>query len=439
MSIDYIGMAPLLLGTTLITSLLAGAYPSYTITRNSTLDALKDANNKGQKGGLFRAVMIGTQFMLSIFMLSLVMIVSFQNQKVAESASIFPKSQVLVLERIGNQAIMQKEEILRRQLLAIDAIEAVALTNIAPFEQSNGTILASRLKGDENSMITVNQLNVTSDFMTALNIPFITGRDLTIEDKRANTDVRMMNVIINELAAHKLGFESPQSAVGESFWGDTPTEQELDNFEYRIIGVVENRNYQGLHNELKPFIHFTDVYPRQEAIILINQQAPANIIEQIEVTWKDLFPNYPLEHRYLDSLFEDTYQIYRAMNGTLAGFALIAMLLALIGLFGLAAFMARGRTREIGLRKVMGASVPRIVSLLLWQFSKPVIWALVIAIPLSIPATSMYLNFFAERINWQVPLVIISGVVAIVLACSVIAVHAFRVARASPINALRYE
>jgi putative ABC transport system permease protein len=438
-SINYLVMAPLLLGTLFITAILAGAYPSYLITRTTTLDALKDANNKGQRGGLFRSFMIGTQFTLSIFMLALVMIVLLQNQKVAESANIFPKDQVLVLERIGTQDIMEKEDILRRELMAIEHIEGVSFTSIAPFDQSNSSTTVSRVKGDENGLIPVNQLSVSHDFMSVLNVPVVAGRDFTTQDKRASLDVRVMNVILNELAARQLGFNSPQEAVGESLWGATPDEEDRDNFEYRVVGVVADRNYQGLHNEVKAFVHFQNLYPRQRGLVRISDSASVNVIEDIEAAWKRVFPTYPLEHRYMDALFQDVYQVYQAMSGTLAGFAIVAMLLALIGLFGLAAFMARGRTKEIGVRKVMGASVPQIVRLLLWQFSKPVMWALAVALPLTVPATSMYLNFFADRINLQIPLIILAGVVAISLACSVISVHAFRVAKASPISALRYE
>ena len=438
-TLDYQDIAPLLLSTTVVTAILAGAYPSYLITRTTTLDALKDTNNKGQKGGVVRSVMIGAQFMLSIFMLAMVMIVFLQSQKVAESANIFPKEQVLVLERIGTRAIMEREEILRRELLAIKHIEAVAFSSIAPFDQSNSSSTMSKIKGDENGLVSLNELNITPDYMKVLDVPLITGRNLTLQDKRENQDMRVMNVILNELAVAKLGFSSVQEAIGESIWGATPQEEALDNFEYRIVGVVADRNYKGLHNQLKGFIHYIGSTPRRNGLVRISDAASVNVIQDIEAAWQRVFPDYPLEHRYLDDLFLEIFQIYQAMNGTLAGFALIAMILALIGLFGLAAFMARGRTKEIGVRKVMGASVAQIVRLLLWQFSKPVIWALAVALPMAMFATSLYLNFYIERISLQFPLIIIAGIVAILLAGSVIAVHAMRVAKASPISALRYE
>ena len=334
---------------------------------------------------------------------------------------------------------MEREEILRRELLAIKHVEAVAFSAIVPFDQSNSSSTMSKIKGDENGLVSLNELNITPDYMKVLDVPLIAGRNLILEDKPENSDIRVMNVVLNELAVAKLGFSSVQEAIGESIWGATPQEEALDNFEYRIVGVVADRNYQGLHNELKGFIHYINVTPRRNGLVRISDAASVNVIKDIEAAWQRIFPDYPLEHRYLDDLFLGIYRLYQAMNGTLAGFALIALILALIGLFGLAAFMARGRTKEIGVRKVMGASVPQIVRLLLWQFSKPVIWALAVALPLAMPATSMYLNFFAERISLQFPLVIMAGMVAILLACSVIAVHAMRVAKASPISALRYE
>ena len=117
----------------------------------------------------------------------------------------------------------------------------------------------------------------------------------------------------------------------------------------------------------------------------------------------------------------------------------MALLLSTIGLFGLAAFMAEGRTREIGLRKVMGANIPQIVRLLIWQFSKPVLWSLILALPLAYFASNTYLNFFADRISAPAGIVGASGVLAVLFAWAIVAVHAIRIARANPIHALRHE
>jgi len=127
------------------------------------------------------------------------------------------------------------------------------------------------------------------------------------------------------------------------------------------------------------------------------------------------------------------------MNMALAGFAFMALALALIGLFGLAAFMTAQRTREIGVRKVLGANSFQIVKLLVWQFSRPVMWALVVALPAAFFASSAYLNFFADRIESPVIILVFSGLMAVLLAWLTVAGHAVRISRASPIIALRYE
>ena len=127
------------------------------------------------------------------------------------------------------------------------------------------------------------------------------------------------------------------------------------------------------------------------------------------------------------------------MNMALAGFAFIALALALIGLFGLAAFMAAQRTKEIGVRKVLGASSAQIARLLVWQFSKPVAWALALALPAAWFASSQYLNFFADRISSPILVLLVAGAVAVLLAWTTVAGHAIRIARSNPVLALRYE
>jgi putative ABC transport system permease protein len=152
-----------------------------------------------------------------------------------------------------------------------------------------------------------------------------------------------------------------------------------------------------------------------------------------------VIPDYPIQHRFLDDVFNDVYVVFKTMNGVLAGFALIALSLALIGLFGLAAFMAQRRTREIGIRKVLGARVDQIVRLLVWQFSLPVLWSLLVATPLAYVASGVYLNFFDERITMLPAIIALASALGVVTAWLIVSVHAIRIATASPIGSLRYE
>ena len=162
-------------------------------------------------------------------------------------------------------------------------------------------------------------------------------------------------------------------------------------------------------------------------------------VQAIEDVWKRVIPNYPMQGEFLNATFDQVYNILKFMNMALGGFATVALSLAMIGLFGLAAFMAAQRTKEIGIRKVLGASSGQIAMLLVWQFSKPVMWALVIALPAAFFASNVYLDFFAERIEWPIAILLVAGAVAVMLAWSTVAGHAYRIARANPILALRYE
>lgn len=437
--IDYVGILPWLISTTLIVGLVAGAYPSYLITQISPIDALKDINNKGSKGNFFRSLMIGTQFMLSIFMLAIVMIVFFQNEKVKESSNIYPKEEVLVLEKLAVDSIKEREDTLRNELLQLPDVVSVTFTKQVPFEQSNSSNGVSLIKGDKDNEINVNNNNIDHDFLKTFDIPLVAGRDFSrdiLSDERTDIENRRANVLINELLARKLGFENAQDAIGKTFWG-MPGEKEA--FQYDIIGVMADQNYLGLHNKIKPWVMAIHPATHYFGAIRIKKGASANVISQIEDVWKTVIPDYPIEHRFLDGIFGQIYAIYKTMNGVLAGFAGLALLLALIGLFGLAAFMAKSRTKEIGVRKVLGASLPQIVRLLLWQFSKPVMWAIIVALPLAYFASNMYLQFFAERITLQIPIILLSGTIAVGLAWTVIAMHAYKVARENPILALRYE
>ena len=162
-------------------------------------------------------------------------------------------------------------------------------------------------------------------------------------------------------------------------------------------------------------------------------------VENIEAVWDRVNPEYPMQGRFLDDVFDDVYNVLKLMNAALAGFAFLALALAMIGLFGLAAFMATQRTKEIGVRKVLGASSAQIATLLVWQFSKPVMWGLAIALPAAYFGSSIYLDFFADRIKSPTIVLAVAGAIAIMLAWGTVAGHAYRIARADPVLALRYE
>ncbi len=438
LTIPYLSLAPWFVLTAVAVGLVAGAYPAYLITRASPIDALRDGNKKGGKGGIFRNLMLVVQFSISIFMLAMVMVMYLQNNKIAESAEIYPKSQLIILKRLNVESIRDKLDTLRNELMNVTGIENVTFSTLIPYEQSNSSFGVSPVRGDEDQSMLINQVLVDEHFLETYNIPLITGRNLdrSVGNDTVREGVSAANVIINELAAQQLGFGTAQEALGETFYDFADSREPRD---YTIVGVMPDQNFQGFHNQIKPTVFFMMENSARLGSVRVEGIAMASALQAVEEVWDKLINDYPIQTDFLEDDFQESFEIYTGLSNILAGFAFVAMALSLIGLFGLAAFMAETRTKEIGVRKVMGASIPQIARLLIWQFSRPVMWALLFALPAAYFASDQFLSFFADRIAFPEGIVGVAGIASVVFAWVIVGIHAFRIARANPIHALRYE
>lgn len=437
LTFEYLTILPWLIGSTLAVGLISGAYPAYMITQTTPIEALREGKTKVGKGKVLRSVMVGVQFAISIFMLATVLVMYFQNQKVKETGDIFPTSQIYTLQRLNVEGVEEKLETLRAELKKIPGVEDVAYSSHIPFNQSNSTFDVGPTQGDETNAFNINQARIDYSFLSTYDIPLVAGRALTEEIAldRLQTDATEVNVIVNELAVSKLGFASAAEAVGQVFY-DFP--EGRSPRQYTIAGVMADQNFLGFHNRVKPYVFFVSG-GRYYGSIRVGGAGFENTMQEIEATWDRVIPDYPLQGEFLTETFEGVYVIYRSMNQALAGFAFFALSLALIGLFGLAAFMAEVRTKEIGIRRVMGAEVVQIVRLLIWQFSRPVVWAVLVALPLSYFGADLYLNFFVDRVQAVEAIILGAGVISVVCAWAIVAAHAVRIARSNPVTALRYE
>jgi putative ABC transport system permease protein len=438
MSINYLQTLPWLIVTTALVGLLAGAYPAWLITRTKPIDALRDIARKGKKGSKVRSVMIGTQFAISAFMLSLVTIVFMQNQKVEESSFAFPRSEIYTLGRLNVEGIRDRLDTLRHELEAQPNIESAAFSSQAPFEQNNSNWDVAMQPGDEAGKIRMHYMSMTPGFLETYDIPLLEGRNLSrdISNDMRLEDSEVVNVLVNELALAKLGIDSPADAINQRFYRIS---EDSVLREMVIVGIVPTQNVHGLYNKEKPWLFMYEPSRLRIGSVRITGPDVMEAVGQIESAWKRVIPEYPIQGRFLDEVFNDVYQILRYMNMALAGFAFVALALAMFGLFGLAAFMATQRTREIGVRKVLGANSLQVARLLVWQFSKPVVWALLVALPAAWFASKTYLEFFADRLETPIMILLVSGLIAVLLAWGTVAGHAIRISRSSPITALRYE
>ncbi len=433
---DYSKIIPWLVTTTLVVGLVAGTYPAYLITRTNPIDALRDGAATSVRGGYFRSLMLGVQFAISIFMTAIVLVVYFQNSKLEESGDIFPRSQVVTLQRLDVDSVQERLDALKNELLTIPGVAGVAFSGQVPFEQRTSRLEVSVVQGEDAEKLDPNLIEVGEGFFALYDIKLLMGRELgrSISDDIVKEDVYSANVVVNKMFLDLLGYSL--DSIDTVFY---ELSDEGQSRRYRIVGVVEDQNFLGFHNQLRPIVFIQQPKAFRMGSIRIKGRDIAATLADIERVWKRVIPDYPVQLHFLDETFENVFKIFAGMSSTLAGFAFLAMALSMVGLFGLAAFMVERRTREIGIRKVMGANKQQIVSLLIWQFSKPVIWACFIALPLAYLASSTYLDFFQNRLPLVGGFVLLAGLLGVLLAWAIVSVHALKVANRNPIHALRYE
>jgi putative ABC transport system permease protein len=299
--------------------------------------------------------------------------------------------------------------------------------------------------------------SVEPGFLETMRIPVIAGRALSDQYAKDNVFVaeevystpaageaaeralagRGMNIVVNEAAAERLGYSDPKTALGKQIeipvFGD-----QIGVVPATIVGVAANTRFRSLREPIEPIIYYDHGYYRRLAVRYENAD-PASVMQGIERVWKRHLPQVPLDASFTDAKLADLYKGDARRGQTFAAFALLAVVIACLGLFGLAAFTAERRTKEIGIRKVLGATVRDIVRLLTWQFSKPVIIANLIAWPAAWWLMRDWLNGFDSRIPLGPTPFVLAGLLALAIAVGTIAGHAIKVARANPIHALRYE
>jgi putative ABC transport system permease protein len=249
---------------------------------------------------------------------------------------------------------------------------------------------------------------------------------------------RGYNVVLNELAARQLGYAEPSRAIGRTLLADDGDVEAVGRTPVTVIGVVGNSRFRSIRDAVAPTMF---LYERHQPSWLLVRYSgrPAEVRERIEAVWKTIAPEVPFEAEFSEEIVDELYATEETRGIIFAVFALLAILVACLGLFGLAAFTAERRTKEIGIRKVFGAQVSDIVRLLAWQVSKPVIVANIIAWPVAWWVMRDWLNGFDSRIALGPGPFVLAGLIALAIAIGTIAGHALKVARANPIHALRYE
>ncbi len=434
-------MIPALVGLLICTGLLAGLYPALYIIRWRLVALLKGKTGQAASGGrLIRQSLIVTQFAVAAALIIGAIVIQRQLVFLRSKPLGFDKDQVVVLPLFGknpspfggkiDSAQRARMNAFEADLRAYPAVGAVTLASGMPGEQPVRGLVIPEGHVDRDNIF-VAWVSVDYDYLAAMKMELVAGRGFS---KATGTD-HLQAFIINESAVRAFGWNSPAEAIGKTFVrGDSQTGKKG-----HIIGVVKDFNFDKLDKPLAPMVMDVNV-PRFNvfAIRVSPDHVPATIAA-IQRVWETYFPQRIFEYTFLDDNINSLYKAQENLSKLVEWFALIAISISCIGLFGLASFMAIQRMREISIRKVLGATVPGLVLLLFKDFLRLVIVALVIASPVAAWLMDKWLHDFAYRIPLSAWVFVVVGVVAIAITFLTVGWQGLRAARVNPAVSVRSE
>jgi len=410
-------------------SLLAGSYPAFFLSSFKPTDVLKGKANAGSTKSILRSGLVVFQFATSI-MLIVATITVYQQLNFIQNKKIgFNKDQVLIIEETGY--LGNNNKAFKNEMKKVPGVINGAFTGFLPVSGS----ARNDMTFSKDPVITpTNALNMQAwsidyDYIPTLGMEVIKGRNFS---PSFGTDSTAL--IINETTASLLGLDDP---VGKKVYRSEsyPSEKLIT---YTIVGVVRNFNFESMRQTIAPLCFILGDAGWSTAF-RIDPEKTSGILREAERKWKSMSPEMPFSYRFLDDSFNRMYQAEQRVGKVAVAFATLAILIACLGLFGLATYMAEQRTKEIGVRKVLGATVNNIVLMLSRDFLKLVIIAGVIAFPLAWWGMHRWLQDFAFRIDMAWWVFIVSGILAAAIALFTISFQALKAALANPVNSLRSE
>ena len=414
------GMGLIILFITIVLGVMAGSYPAFYLTSFDIAETLK-GKLKGAKGGKVRSFLVTFQFAISIVLIICTGIV-YQQIKFMQKENLgFDKDQVMIVSNVG--LLEDNREAFKNELLARSYVEDVSFSNNELPGVNNTTIF--RQEGSDSDHI-LGTFYADDEFASTLGIEMAAGRFFS-KDFPSDS----LACVLNEAAVKEFG------------WEDDPTTHKVYGFDsgepvaLQVVGVMKDFNFETIKTPIRPLLlQHTDI----SRTMYVRFSGQTNeLISEVENNWMELAPEEPAQYSFMDQEFDNLFREEQRLGSVFTAFTMIAIAIACLGLFGLASFMAEQRTKEIGVRKVMGASVWSITNSMSLEFIKLVILAFLLAVFPAYYFMSQWLGDFPVRIDIGIGIFALAGIVSIVIAWLTVGLQSYRAASSNPIRSLRYE